>query len=535
MENDLCQVMLIGFEAQENLGMRSLAAFLECEGIRVKVQPMQGVSNEEILRIVVSERPALIGFSLIFQRMLDRYSELIGYLRRNKVEGHFTMGGHFPTFAIEEVLSSIPGLDSIVSHEGEETLRDLFYKIDRPDSWGNILGLSYRTGDTIHVNPPRPLIKDLDSLPFPLREDVGTTHRGIDIRSIAGSRGCYYNCSFCSIGAFYRRPPGPARRARSPRNLVREMLTLYEKYGTRIFILQDDDLFMRSKRHRKWLDQFLSELSAANLDDKILWRISCRVDDLDPERIRKMKECGLMSIYLGIESASDQELATLAKGYPAKDVYAAVDMLHRVEMPFEFGFMLFTPDSTLETVRQDIDFLNFISEHSDTLVHFCKMAPYAGTPIQQRLCKEGRLEGSLAYPDYRFLDPKLDLLQAFFAQTFNYRNFDDNGLVERLRFAKFDACVLRRFRSSEYKVDDYESAVRELIREANESALDLMQFTLAFIGKNSQEKIVQHWQILEDMRQQELANQQKIRFRLDCLMTEYGFFAKSAALAFAAQ
>ncbi len=528
MQDSQCQVMLIGFEAQENLGMRSLAAFLEREGVRVGIQPMQGVSRENILRRLLLERPTLVGFSLIFQRMLDIYVGLIDYLRQNGIVSHFTIGGHFPTFAIENILSTVPGLDSVVGHEGEETLRDLFFKINQPDSWENIPGLAYRAGNVIRINPPRPLITEMDSLPFPLRDSIATTHRGIDIRSIAASRGCYYNCSFCSIGEFYRRPPGPARRARSPKNVVREMLSLYHKYGTRIFIFQDDDLFMRTHEHREWLNQFLSELSEADLVNKIMWRISCRVDDLDSDGIQKMKQYGLMSIYLGIESASDNELGSMKKGYSSEDVYRAVDMLHHAGMPFEFGFMLFTPDSTLETVKQNIDFLDFISKSSDTLVHFCKMSPYAGTPVQRRLLQEGRLEGSLAYPDYRLLDPKLDLLQAFFAPTFNHRNFDDNGLVERLRFAKFDACVLRRFGSSKYDVDNYELAVKELIRQCNDSALDVMKFALVLIEMNNEDNIMQHWQILEDSRRNELATQQKIEFRLDCLMTEYGFFTDSA-------
>ncbi len=517
------QVLLIGFEDQENLGLRSLAAFLGREGICVGIQPMQGVSREVILDRILSESPKLVGFSLIFQRMLDIYADLIGYLRRNGIKSHFTMGGHFPTFEFEEVLYAIPELDSVIRHEGEETLRELFHKIDQPDSWENILGLAYRVKDTIRINPLRPLITDLDTIPFPVRDASGTTHRGIDIRSVAGSRGCYYNCSFCSISEFYRRPPGPARRTRSPRNVVREMVALHEKYGTQIFIFQDDDLFMRTQEHRQWLNQFLNELWGADLADKILWRISCRVDDLDSDYIQKMKQAGLVSIYIGIESVSDRELKTLNKGYSAKDVYRAVDMLHEVGMPFEFGFMLLTPDSTTETVEENIDFLQFMSENGDALVHFCKMAPYAGTAIQGRLRQEGRLEGSLAYPDYRFLDPKLDLLQAFFAQTFNYRNLDDNGLVEGLRFAKFDACVSRRFGSCGYNVDLYEAAVKELIRQCNESALDVMAFALAFIKKNGEDKIMQHWHILEDLHRRELATEQVIRFRLDRLMTEYGF------------
>lgn len=520
-----CQVLLVGFEAQENLGLRSLAAFLQNEGIEVGIQPMQGVTRETILARALTEKPKLIGFSLIFQRMLDDYAELIAYLRANGVGGHFTMGGHFPTFEFEAVLKAMPGLDSVVRHEGEHTLLELFLKLDRPQIWGEIPGLASRTEQGISVAPLRHLIADLDSLPFPIRDTCSTTHRGIGIRSLAGSRGCYYDCSFCSISEFYRRTPGPARRTRSPRNVVQEMLSLYDQFGTQIFIFQDDDLFMRTPRHRDWLEEFVREIGASTLANRILWRVSCRVDDLDADCLRKMKEAGLVSVYLGIESASDAELAAMHKGYKAKDVYHAIDLIREVDLPFEFGFMLFTPDSVLETVRENLEFLKFVSANCDTLVNFCKMSPYAGTPIQRRLREQGRLEGSLACPDYRFLEPKLDLLQAFSAQTFNYRNFADDGLVERLRFAKFDVCLLKRLLPSGQDIQAYESVIGELIKRCNESSLDTMTFALAFLQQNDLETVMQYWHILEEARQQELATEQEITVLLHRVLTEYGFFA----------
>jgi hypothetical protein len=243
-----------------------------------------------------------------------------------------------------------------------------------------------------------------------------------------------------------------------------------------------------------------------------------------------MQEAGLGSIYLGIESADDRELAAMRKGYKAIDVYHAIDLLREVKMPYEFGFMLFTPDSSLDTVMRNMDFLKFVSEGSDSLVHFCKMSPYAGTPIQFRLRQEGRLEGSLACPDYRIQDGKVDLLQAFSAQTFNYRNFSDEGLVERLRFAKFDTCVLRRLLPSSYDVDLYERSVRNLIRRCNDLALDTMTFAASFAVQNSLDAMMQYWDILEDARQRELTEEHNIASLLDDLLSEYGFVVRETEL-----
>jgi len=522
MSNRSCDVLLVGFESQENLGLRSLAAFLEREGIRVEIQAMQEATEQELLNRALREKPQVIGFSLIFQRMLDRFADVISYLRENGVPGHFTMGGHFPTFAHDEILSLIPGLDSVIRNEGEETLLELVRRADTPNEWSSILGLSYRVADQILVNPTRPLVENLDSLPFPIRDPQSLTHRGIDIRSITASRGCYYSCSFCSISAFYRAPLGPPRRSRSPNNVVREMKSLHDDFGTRIFIFQDDDLFLQTPRHRDWLDQFLAELRKAGLSNEILWRVSCRIDDLDADYLQRMRDVGLASVYLGIESASDSELRAMNKGYIASAVYEAVELLHSLRIPYEFGFMLFTPDSTFETVTENMQFLRRMTDYGDALIHFCKMSPYAGTAIQQQLKVEGRLTGSLACPDYRLGDTKLDLLQMFFAQTFNFRNFSDAGLVERLRFAKFDANVLRQFGSGSEDADRYEERIKDLIHSCNESAIGTMSFALSFVDQNTEDNLIRQWRILESARQHELSVEEQISHDLDLTMAEFG-------------
>lgn len=523
MAPDRCDVMLIGYENQENIGLRSIAAFLNQNGVNVTIQPCHDATKEDILSRIQKEHPRAIGFSLIFQRMLCDFADLISYLRQKGVTAHITIGGHYPTFEYKRLLETIPGLDSVVRHEGEHTLLELFNNLDNPDSWALIRGIAYRQDGEIEVTPARPLIRNLDALPFPVRNRHVGTHRGLGIRSIAGSRGCYYDCSFCSIQGFYREPPGPKRRARSPANVAREMDQLYHQFDTRIFVLQDDDVFMRGQRHRQWVEEFIKELERRKIADKILWRISCRIDDLDAGLLLKMKAAGLTSVYLGIESGNEQGLKTFNKHYRVKDIYQALDMLIAIDVPFEYGFMMLDPESTLPSVRENIGFLKRIGQDGGSLVSFCKMAPYAGTPIARRLGSEGRLEGALASPDYRFLDRRLNLLQLFLSQTFNFRNFGDHGLVERLRFAKFDCFVLGKFFSGKYDVESYFDAVRDLIRWCNESALETLSLATRFVENSSEEEIIDGWPLLQHWAQQEKATELRIELALDQLMSRHDF------------
>jgi anaerobic magnesium-protoporphyrin IX monomethyl ester cyclase len=520
--SDTCDILLIGCEEEENLGLRSIAAFLARHQIRVAIEPLHWSLKERILRRILQGTPRIIGISLIFQEMLFEFADLITYLRQNGVSAHITMGGHFPTLEPHGTLKTIPELDTIVRHEGEYTLLELFHHVDQPDYWEHIKGIVYRDNGTVRINPPRPLIQDLDSLPYPLRSDRPRTHRGLGMCSALTSRGCYSDCSFCSIQQFYREAPGPRRRSRSPCHVAGEMEHLFFNHGIRIFIFKDDDLCTRGRKQRQWIEDFALELKKRGIADQILWRISCRVDEVDTEIVEILKDVGLACLYLGIESGSNRGLKTFNKHYTVNDIHRALDILSKVGMSYEFGFMLFDPDTTMTSMMENISFLKEIGKDGKVVAHFTKMFPYAGTPIARRLKKEGRLKGDIASPDYAYADPRLDLLQSFFSQVFHFRNFHVNGLVNLLQLAKFDTAVLAKF-SDRQDTPQYKQAVQDLTRQCNESALETMSLAVRFMKERDYGEILQTWQILQYFGQKEVETQRQITEALHRLMGYYGF------------
>ncbi len=514
-------IILIGYEEWENLGLRSIAAFLNKHSVKVKILSCDKTSKEDILAVIQKERPRIVGFSLIFQRMLYEFADLIAYLRQNGITAHFTMGGHFPSIEYRGTLKNIPGLNSVIRGEGEVTLLELFRYLNKPDHWKQIKGLAYRCDGKIKVTPPRPLIKDLDNLPYPVRSERVVTHRGLGICSILASRGCYYNCSFCSIHEFYSSSPGPNRRARSPANVVREMEQLFYERNIRIFIFEDDDFLMNSSVCRQWISDFVMGLKKKKISDKILWRISCRIDDVDGELIKKMMEAGLMSVYIGIESGNNQGLKIYNKHYTVDDIYNGIATLQDLKIPFEFGFMILNPYTTFATLKEDIVFLKEIGKSGQAIVHFTKMVPYAGTTIAYRLKKERRLKGTLASPDYTYKDPRLELLQLFFTQAFHFRNFDNNGLVERLRHAKLDSVVLNKFFSHKYDSQLYTEIIQDLIRKSNEVCLEKMSLAVNFMDMQSENEILDNWHFLEYLVQEEKDMELLITSALNSVMMHY--------------
>src|SRR5580704_32663 len=263
-------VMLIGFQEQANLGLGYLAATLRRNGYSVTVFDFEQ-ERERILAAAKSLNPVLMGFSLIFQFYVDRFGSLIRYLRDNGVECHFTMGGHFPSLSYSHTIELLPELDSVVRFEGEETLLEMTDRLSTGSDWHDISGLAFRKDGEVIVTAPRPLVHDLDSLPYPERDACrGTTILGRRAIPLLASRGCIRTCSFCSIHVFYRQAPGKVVRTRKPARVVEEMRLLHERDGITIFLFQDDDFPVYGVVWQRWAREFVAELHRNGLPGRVI-------------------------------------------------------------------------------------------------------------------------------------------------------------------------------------------------------------------------------------------------------------------------
>lgn len=425
-------ILLVGYENQENLGLRSIIASLRKNGHKAELQPFFPGSNNAVLETIEKLNPDLIGFSLIFQFTLEHFAELMRYLRRHGVTAHFTAGGHFPSLRPAETLELIPELDSIVRFEGEESIIDLYTKLDEPSGWPEIQSIAYRNGNSVLQTPLRPLIENLDDIPPVIRDGSITTTAGIKTAYMLASRGCHFNCSFCSIRQFYGTAQGKLRRTRSPLHVAEEMRDLFTHKNVRFFSFQDDDFAARSPAQKQWIGEFLRELRHSGLDGNIRWKISCRVDDVEPSLFREMASHGLFAVYLGVESGNETGLKTLNKQTTVGRNLEAIETLKAMGFALSAGFMLFDPSSTFLTVRENIRFLAATGSDGYFPVNFGKMLPYAGTPIEQELRLQGRLKGTLTHPDYDFPDTELDWYAFLVQKLFARRNFGQDGVAALL-------------------------------------------------------------------------------------------------------
>jgi hypothetical protein len=295
------------------------------------------------------------------------------------------------------------------------------------------------------------------------------------------------------------------------------MQELYSRDGVRFFVFQDDDFAAKTLRQRQWLEAFLDALRDAGLVGQVTWKLSCRVDEVNEDVLGRCRDHGLIAVFLGVESGSPSGLRALNKRVTVGQNRAAIETLRRLGIAFEMGFMLFDPDTTFETIRENIDFLRWVTADGSCPANFCKMLPYAGTPIEDRLRREGRLKGPLSQPDYDFLDARLDWFALFAARVFRFRNFDDLGLVERLRTARIDQILVRAFELSA-KVEEYEAALRRVTARASSTALDTLESGLGFVADRDVEGIQRDWPLLGHLVEREWQAEIELQQELDAVL-----------------
>ena len=339
-------------------GIGYLAGMLEANGARCWF--IDGIKDrltvEDILARASALKPDLVGIPLLTP-MYKTSKALILELAR---AGFRTVAGGPHASALPAETLAETGADYLVFGEGEITLLELCRSLNgsRPRPLDAIPGVAFKRGGAVVLNAPRPLIEDIDALPFPAWHlfppdrypfsPQGTMAKGYPLAAITTSRGCPFNCGFCSTNVIWQR----RFRARSAGNVIAEIEMLVRDYGVREIQFIDDNLTTRRDRMLAICD----ELEKRGLD--LVW--SCpngvRIDSLDEELARRMKRCGCYSLTFGIESGNQQVLDRIEKGTSLEQVEKVVSMVRREGIETRGFFIVGLPGETRATIRQTIDF-----------------------------------------------------------------------------------------------------------------------------------------------------------------------------------
>ena len=475
-------VVLIGAELEENLAVRYLAAALGRAGHRASFAPFAGRDDTgAAVAAALRELLGLVGLSMTFQRRGHEFGELADALRAAGYRGHVTGGGHFPTFAWRSILDRYPSIDTLVRHEGEDTLAELCSALDAgagADRLASIAGLALRTADGVpQATAARPLAPDLDALPFPTRFGDLQVHLGIPTTFLVGSRGCYGHCTFCCIHAFIRESKGPAYRARTPDNVADEIAELRFSRGARLFVFHDDDFFTRNREHDLARVTALRDALRRRGVGDVAFVVKARPDDVDPEVFRVLREIGLLRVYVGIEAGSTQGLKTLGRGVDLETNRRGLERLRAQGVYTCFNMLIFDPDSTLASLRAS---LGFLRDNPDIPMNFCRTEVYVGTPLEKRLVREGRLRGDEFGWDYDIADPEAELVFRIFSRAFLDRNFRCDGLMNSNLGLGYHLYLLKHFYPNAWSPAIHGQTL-ELIRRVNLDAVTRMEAIVDFV------------------------------------------------------
>jgi len=459
-------VFLIAFGEEENLGVGYLMSVLKEAGITSRMIDIR-YHSEEILAAIRREAPLLVGFSVIYETYLGKFTDLVRYLRRFGVDCHFTAGGHFASLCPEELFGFIPELDSIVRYEGEYTFLELVNCLTIASDWREVRNLAYRGNGQVIRTPLREPEKNLDSFPFPYRRPLREYALGKLYSTIISGRGCTYNCSFCNTGEYYRQAGGPLKRIRKPEAVVDEMFRLYTENGCRIFLFQDDDNPVKTANGNLWMKSFCSEIERTGLLDRIIWKMNCRPDEIEPETFSMMKRHGLFMVFIGLEDGTDEGLKRLCKRMTVESARYGVEVLSKLGIGFDYGFILFQPESTFSSLRENLCFLNEICTAGLVPMTFLKLMPYFGTRVERELREAGRLRGQPGNFDYNFLTPALDDCWEAVSVCFAEWLWGREGAVNLAKWVRNCLAVRDHFGKPDENVELHRSKYFEAVTQAN--------------------------------------------------------------------
>ncbi len=364
------------------LGLAYLGAVAEKAGHKVTVIDCQAEKiAPENFRDRIAQTPSEIIGVTATTLLYKSAMKLVGIAKEVQKQAVTILGGSHGTFWGESALKEYPALDIVLRKEGELTFIELVEKLESKTSIGNVLGITYRSGNKIVRNADRPFIENLDSLPFPAHHLLPLEklkHNGKIIFPLVSSRGCVYWCDFCSTVRMF----GRGYRMRSPKNVVDEMQLIHDKYGIDQVTFYDDAFSVDRNRVVK----ICEELHSRHL--RLKWDCGTRVDMVDRELLKTMHHAGCFAVWLGVESGSETILGAMNKKIKIDQTKIAYKTAHQVGLMTIANVVLGFPGETEQTALETI---RLVKELNPDDVGFYIATPYPGTPMYEKVIENSWL------------------------------------------------------------------------------------------------------------------------------------------------
>jgi len=381
------------------LGLFYLASYLRQNGFEADVVDAEATaqSNEQIIERLRTGQFRVLGISattVAFHHAL----ELAEMVKSSLPQTIIVIGG--PHISCEPSHPmKFSAFDFAVRNEGEETLTELMKAIRDERAFENIRGLIFRKNGQIIVNDKRSYIDDIDALPLPAYELISDfkhynpppcNYKKVPVANIITSRGCPNQCTFCDTTVFGRRI-----RFRSAESIVSEIELLVKQHGVKEIAFVDDTFTVSSSRIYELFDL----VRAKGL--RFPWTCMARINTVNEDLLRYMKNNGCWHISFGIESGDELVLKEIRKNLKIEDVKQVIDTCHRIGILTKGFFMIGHPLETLETIDKTIAFMKQL-KLDDVVVTF--NTPLPGTYQYDHASEYGQLDKS-DWSNFNFWNP----------------------------------------------------------------------------------------------------------------------------------
>jgi radical SAM superfamily enzyme YgiQ (UPF0313 family) len=364
-----------------------------------------GLDDDEMLAEVVRRGPDVVFFGSMIPAaggaaQLNRFHNAMKRIKSAAPEIVTVGGGLMYTAVPQQIMRENPQLDFAVVGvfgDNEYALCELLEELQKGTSFfGHIKGLAYRSGDEIVLNPPRPLISNLDELPmpaydlFPMDRYFGYSVMP-NYNEAVTSRGCEGACHFC-YEWWLVDPRNPrdfsTHRTRSGKKVADEMELLNRQYGVKVLTFMDDDF---NSDRQKMVD-LVEELEQRKLD--ISWFCLSRAQNLirDAELIPRLRKVGLYQVLIGVDGGTDEEIAEAHKG-PMKvgvaELKDLVRFLRRNDISTIATYLNGFWEDDEAKIRQRA---KAVDEIDPDIVSIQVLNPIPGSPIYKKAVKDNLIE-----------------------------------------------------------------------------------------------------------------------------------------------
>ncbi len=353
------------------LGVTYVAAAFEAAGAEVRIFDyiVSRYTPEKLKNQIDEFRPDAIGATSVTMNF-NVAAEIVQQAKEHDPSIVTMMGGPHVSFDAMNSIIKYPGIDIIVRGEGEDTIAELTPLLKNSSEWDKVRGIAFQREGEIIFTEPRGLIENLDRLPMPARHLLPMSRYqalGFPV-SITTSRGCPYMCIFCQG----RRMVGSKVRLRSPDSVVDEIEHILSYGIDRINVA--DDLFTADSDR---VSAICGKIKERGL--KFSWSAFARVNTVDRETLKIMRDTGCDSVSFGVESGNQEMLKRIRKGITLERVRQAVDLCRELGIIAHTSFIVGLPGESPLTLSETKKFASSLG----SLYGYHFLAPFPGTTVRE--------------------------------------------------------------------------------------------------------------------------------------------------------